>query len=151
SVLGVLVVRGLYQNLVGPLPEWFPAPNGDEEMPLGKVLSLCLLLVPFVLAGAVLIWVALAHAIGRIEVIIDRHVARIRTGFGAFNWTRRFDPRKVESVVISYQDSRNNYQELIEVRADRNVRFGTMLTVVRRKWLCDVLQARLLHRDAIRE
>lgn len=152
SVLAVIVVRGLYQNLVGPLPEWFPAPNGDEEMPLGKVLSLFLLLVPFVLAGAVLIWVTFSYAIGRIEVTIDRHSARIRTGFGAFNWTRKFDPRKVERVLISYQYGGNdNYQELIEVQADRNVRFGTMLAVLRRKWLCDVLQARLLHRDAIRK
>ncbi len=152
SVFVLSAMAGLYQNLVGPIPEWFPAPNIDDEMSLGMVLFLCLFLVPFVLVGAFLIAAVCSFAFGRVEVTIDRHAARVRTGVGPFNWTSRFDPNKVDRVeagLTSWQ-SNDQHQEVIVIHSDRTVKFGSMLTETRRDWLRDVLRAKLLRHDAHR-
>jgi hypothetical protein len=152
SVFVVIAMVGLYQNLIGPFPQWFPAPEFDDQMPLGMALFLCLFLMPFVLIGAIMIGAVFSYAFGRVQVTIDRHAAQVRTGFGLLNWTQRFDPNEVDRVEagLTRWKSNDNHQEQIEIHADRTVKFGTMLTEARRDWLRDVLRAKLLRRDGNR-
>lgn len=145
-VLGALT--SLYQNLIGPLPKWVP--TLDDAMPLGMALFMCVFLIPFVLIGAAMIFAVFSYACGRVEITIDRHEAKVRTGCGPFNWTQRFDPNQVEEVDLGLTRWKSNdqHQEQIEIHADRTVKFGSMLSEERREWLCEVLRAKLLRRDA---
>lgn len=148
SVFVLVALAGLYQNLAGPLPAWFPAPDFDDSMSLGMTLFLCIFLIPFVLIGMAMMGAVLIYAFGRVEVTIDRHAAQVRTGAGPFNWTGRFDPNKVERVEagLSSWETNGRRQELIVIHADRTVKFGTMLTDIRRMWLRDFLRGKLLRR-----
>src|SRR5690606_4177561 len=120
----------------------------DDKMPLSMALFMCVFLIPFVLIGAAMIAAVFSYAFGRVEITIDRHEAKVRTGFGPFNWTQRFDPGEVEEVELGFSrwKSNDNHQEQIEIHADRTVKFGSMLSEVRREWLCDVLRGKLQRR-----
>jgi hypothetical protein len=150
SIFLLKALTSLYHNLIGPLPDWVPT-LGDA-VPLGTALLFCLFLIPFVLIGAAMIFAIFCYAWGRIEITVDRHEAKVRTGFGPFNWTQRFDPDQVEEVDLGFSRwaSNGQHQEQIEIHADRKVNFGSMLSEERREWLYEVLRAKLLRRDPVR-
>lgn len=158
SVFVLIALAGLYTNFIGPLPEWFPAPTGTQNkngnigpgMPLGMNLFLCVFLIPFVTIGLIMFLAFLTCVVGRIEVLLDGPIGRVRTGFGPFNWTRRFDPTRVKRVIqgqTSYEEN-GRTKAVIQIDADRTVKFGSMLEDGRRAWMMGALHLLLVAKGA---
>ena len=80
------------------------------------------------------------------EVVVTGTDGRVRTGFGPFNWTRRFDPSRVKRVVIAQTSYEQNGQRkpLIQIEADRTIKFGSLLPDERRAWMLGVLHLQLV-------
>lgn len=145
SVFLLIAIAGLYTNLVGPLPNWFPAPgmkNGKPElnggpMDLGTTLFLCIFLIPFVAIGIGIVAAAVLNLLGKVEVIIDEFDSYVATGVGFLKWKKRFDPREVKAVAFGARAWQNEGESntLIEISADRSVKFGSMLQSDRLEWL----------------
>jgi hypothetical protein len=153
SVFVLIAISGLYTHFVGPLPHWFPAPgetgkkgNIGPDMPLGMTWFLCIFLIPFVTIGLIMIATFLTCVFGRVEIITEGPVGRVRTGFGPFKWARRFDPtqvRRVSQSLSSWQQN-NESKPVVQIDADRVVKFGSMLEDRRREWVIAVLHAALI-------
>ncbi len=156
SVFVLIAVAGLYSNLIGPLPNWFPAPgveNGqpmmnDKPMNLGVTLFLCVFLIPFVTVGTGMVVAALLSLSGRIDVVIDGNRSYVATGFRILRWKRKFDAKHVQQISLCNRkwqsDEGDNRQ--IELVADRTIKFGSMLSEIRMEWLLAVLKEILLKR-----
>ncbi len=146
SVFVLIALAGLYTNLVGPLPAWFPAPNMDHPMPLGMTLFLCVFLLPFITIGASLLAAALLYAAGKIEVRIGDHEALVRTGIAFLAWSRRFDPTEVRRVDVGTTSWETNGRpgRTVVIEADRHVKFGSLLTDERREWMRAILHVLLV-------
>lgn len=149
SVFVLIAFAGLYTNLFGPLPAWFPAPTTNQSsgsMSLGMSLFLCVFLTPFVLVGLT-VFVSLLFALaGSTVVSIGAAGGRISSGVGPLRWTRRFEPASVERVVIglSKYEVNGNKKPLIELRTNaKPIRFGSGLDEEKLKWLCAALDASL--------
>jgi hypothetical protein len=153
SVFLLIAAAGVYTNVIGPLPTWFPTPtnnNGNNsEMGPGMTIFLCLFLTPFVVVGMGLFMVFLMSAIGRVEVAVTGSDGRVRTGFGPFNWTRRFDASMVKRVIAGQTAYSENGQTkpLIRIEADRTVKFGSTVPDERRDWMCAVLHVLLVTKN----
>ncbi|WP_166821909.1 hypothetical protein [Thalassoroseus pseudoceratinae] len=154
SVFVLVALAGLYSNLIGPVPEWFPAPgveNGqpimnDEAMGLGTTLFLCVFLIPFVTIGIGIIWSALLSLIGRVDVVCDGSRSHVATGIPIISWKRRFNAKQVREVVQSRTRWQSNEGENREIKivADQTIKFGAMLSESRMEWMCVVLKEILL-------
>lgn len=154
SVFVLLAVAGLYTNLIGPLPAWFPAPglkDGKPEMKfgpmdLGMTLFLCVFLIPFVTVGILMAGMALMNIIGKVEVVIDELDSCIATGVGFVKWKRRFDPLQVRAIEFGSPawQSEGGSNRLIELTANRTIKFGSLLQTDRMEWLRAVLKELLL-------
>lgn len=146
SVFVLIALAGLYTNLVGPLPAWFPAPNMDDPMPLGMTLFLCIFLLPFITIGASLLAAALLYTAGKIEVRIGDHEALVRTGIAFLAWSRRFDPTEVRRVDVGTTSWETNGRpgRTVVIEADRHVKFGSLLTDERREWMRAILHVLLV-------
>jgi hypothetical protein len=110
-------------------------------MQLGEVFFLCIFLIPFVLIGLAMFLGVITSLVGRIEVMLNGDDGVIRSGFGPINWTRRFEASKVKKVakgITSYQTNGRS-KPLIQIDADRTIKFGSMLPDERRTWMTDVL------------
>jgi hypothetical protein len=157
SVFVLIAIAGLYTNLIGPLPNWFPAPglkDGKPEMnggpmDLGMTLFLCVFLIPFVTIGIGMVVAAIINLIGKVEVVIDEFDSYVATGFGVFQWKKRFDPREVKAVDFGTTpwQSEGGANRLIEIVANRSVKFGSLLQPDRMAWLRAVLREILLPKD----
>jgi hypothetical protein len=152
SIFVLIALAGLYANLVGPLPKWFPAPELEPSMPLGMTLFLCLFLTPFVAVGSVLAGALLLNAAGKIEVSIADDEASVRTGVGFLVWRRRFDPAKVRGVSLGVTSWQTNGQpsQVIVIEADRTVKFGSLLQEERREWVQAILHQLLIENTSNR-
>jgi hypothetical protein len=160
SIFVLIAIAGLYTNLIGPLPAWFPAPGlkdgkpemNGEPMGLGMTLFLCVFLIPFVTVGIGMIGVALLNLIGKVEVVIDELDSYVATCAGGFRWIRRFDPYRVRAVSFGTTawQSEGGPNRLIELSADRTIRFGSLLQADRMEWLRVVLKELLLNPNANR-
>ena len=150
SVFVLIALSGLYANLVGPLPAWFPAPQDDAPMTLGMTLFLCLFLVPFVTVGSVMIGAVFLNAFGRVEVRINEGDACVNTGIGWLVWRRRFDPNQVRSVGegLTSWETNDRRSPLIVIEADRTIKFGSLLENSRREWLRAMLHELLTKAQA---
>ena len=152
SVFVLVAFAGLYTNLNGLLPAWFPAPtNGQSSAPmsLGMSLFLCVFLTPFVLVGVTVFVSMLIALAGSTIVSIGAAGGRISTGVGPFRWTRRFEPVSVERVVIgrSKHEVNGKNKPLIELQTDgKPIRFGSGLDEEKLKWLSAALDAALSNR-----
>jgi hypothetical protein len=115
-------------------------------MSMGETLFLCLFLTPFILIGLTFICAFITSLIGRIEVTLDAAQGRVRTGFGPFNWTRRFDPSQAKRVAGGRTDYKVNDQNkpTIVIEADRTIKFGSTLPDHRREWLLAALHQFLI-------
>lgn len=141
SLFVLVAATGLYTNLIGPLPNWFPTPEIDDSMSLGTTLFMCLFLTPFVVAGSVMLGAVLLYGGGKLEVAIGSSGGAVRTGIGFLIWCRRFDPLQVQSVGIgatSWQ-TEDRPNELIVIEADRKIKCGSLLPEERREWLQVIL------------
>lgn len=151
SVFVLIALAGLYTNLIGPLPGWFPAPDLDN-LDTGMTLFLCIFLIPFVAIGTFLIITVLLSMAGKVEVVLRDREGMVRTGIGPLTWRRRFDPTQVHRVRIERtlgQKKRQPTEEIV-LEADRTIKFGSMLRDDRREWLQTVLQELLTNSKADR-
>ncbi len=151
SVFVLVAIAGLWTNLVGPIPDYFPAPDMDgDPMSLGMTLFLCVFLTPFVVIGSGMIAMVFLSLLGRVDVRISGERGSVFTGVGFLGWTRRFTPSKVTRVDIGETAWKQNDQAkpIIKVEADDTVKFGSQLTEVRRNWLRSVLHVLLLTPDS---
>ena len=156
SIFLLLTAAGLYSNLIGPLPVWFPAPGLVDGKPqinggpmgLSEALFLCVFLTPFVIVGIGTAGAALVCLLGKVEVVIEEHDSYVATGVGVMKWKTRFDPHQIGEVKFTTSDcqSDGDSSRSIEITADRAVRFGSSLPPERKKWVWAVLK--ILSRNA---
>ena len=79
SVFVLIALSGLYANLIGPVPAWFPAPTMDDgPMGLGMTIFLCLFLTPFVTIGMIMFGAVLDLLMGGEKKKSEK--ARLRKG-----------------------------------------------------------------------
>jgi hypothetical protein len=137
SIFVLIAIAGLWKNLVGPIPAWFPAPQMQNAMGLGETLFLCIFLLPFVGIGSVLLAALVLSAAGKVEVSVGADQADASTGLGFLVWRRRFDPTKVRLVTIGKTgwESNDQAQPVIVIEANRTIKFGGLLTEERREWM----------------
>ncbi|HMO13640.1 MAG TPA: hypothetical protein PKD64_04250 [Pirellulaceae bacterium] len=155
SIFVLIAVAGLYTNLVGPLPEWFPSPVGSEagkveaegSLPgLGMTLFLCVFLIPFVLVGMFMVWTALFCLFGITKVSLDALESYVSTGIGFLSWKRRFDANQVREILITepISHSEGRSTKVVEIRADKTIKFGSGLSAEKQAWTVAVMNAMLL-------
>jgi len=147
SVFVLLAIAGLWSNLIGPMPDYFPAPEvNDKPMSLGMAIFLWIFLTPFIVLGAGMIFSIFLYLAGRVDVRVSEYHASARTSVGPFRWTKRFDPNAVTKVTIgeTFWRSNDSANPLIQIDADDTIKFGSSLSEVRRDWLRAVLQVLLL-------
>ena len=85
----------------------------------------------------VMIGAVLMNACGKVEVEISNETAEVRTGIGFCVWRRHFAPTqcvRVSSGITPWQ-SNGRHSQLIEIEADRTLKFGSLLRDERREWL----------------
>jgi hypothetical protein len=151
SVFLSIAIAGLWANLVGPIPGWFPMPGGvrqgrpimnDAPMNLGTTLFLCLFLIPFVTVGTGLVLGAMFSLLGRVKVVIDQVESYVSTGIGFLSWKNRFDPMGIDSVKFSNSsgDGESAPKSSIQLVGEDTIEFGSTLPSHRRQWLAACLQ-----------
>ncbi len=154
SVFVLIATAGLWTNLVGPIPAWFPAPSATNGpggsnnsigigMPLGMALFLCVFLIPFVAIGLGVLCAALVAMAGRVVVRLRGPEGVVFTGIGPIGWRRRFDASRVKAVkfVESAAERNGQRRKLIGIETEqRTIKFGSVLTDQRRAWLAGALK-----------
>jgi len=143
SVFVLLALAATLRHLDIHLPEWFPAPKMDGgPMGVGMTIFLWIFLTPFITVGLVMIGVFLSALAGRTEVQIGRGEASVFSGIGPLGYRRQFDPRSVKDVQIddrqwrdSDGDRRRKTNIVIETGEGKRIKFGSMLTDERRKFV----------------
>lgn len=155
SVFVLVAFAGLYTNLIGPLPQWFPAPTGNGSksgsgsgigMPLGMAIFLCIFLIPFVTVGLIMIGSWFTCIAGDVRVVLQGATGAVSTGVGPIRWTRRFDASAVKRVGRSQTSWKQNDQSkpVIEIQADRTIKFGSVLSDERREWMIRTVRPLLM-------
>lgn len=157
SIFLMIAFAGLYSNLVGPLPTWFPGANANVQvngttttaatMPLGMVIFLLIFLIPFVLIGIGTAIAALMGFVGKLELTIRGNDVTLFTGIGPLGWKRRFSADAIRDIRITETPAKHDSTptKQIEIRTDTTIAFGTLLTEPRRRWLAGVLRRLLVH------
>jgi hypothetical protein len=148
SVFVVLAIAGTLRNLHLPTPVWFPAPklNGDDMSP-GMTTFLWLFLTPFIAVGLLVTGGCLTGLFGRTEVRLENMRATVFTGVGSLGWKRTFDASQVKDVRLYERrndEGRNSVSILVETRAGKQVKLGSMLTNERRQFVLGALRRNLL-------
>jgi hypothetical protein len=152
SVFVVFAIGGLYTNLVGPLPRWFPTPSSGHgshagsPIPLGMAIFMMLFMTPFILIGLAMLMAFFTALAGEVRVLIEGARGAVRTGVGPFGWTTRFDASQVKSVRrdLTRWQQNGKSKPLIEIDADRKIRFGSVLPDERRDWMIATLRPLLV-------
>lgn len=151
-----IAAGGLYANLVGPLPSWYPMSNSTVKsgststtvaaMPLGMAIFLALFITPFVLIGLGTAAAAVLGLFGRVQVTLRGQEATVFTGVGHIGWNRRFAADTVRDVRIKESGSSTNNKpnKHIVIDADKTVKVGVLLSDARLRWLAGVLRRVLL-------
>ncbi len=142
SIFVLGVVGALYVYFFGELPHWFPGESPEIPGSIVVILGLALFLLPFIIAGIAVGWLALLCLFGRIDVHVGPYEASIRTGIGWLGRTKRFDPATVKHVALELHEGK---EHAIRIEADRDITFGSQLTRERRDWLRAVLLRLLVH------
>lgn len=158
SVFVLVAAAGLYANLVGAVPEWFPAPGvedgqpimNDAPMGMGMTLFLCIFLLPFVTIGAILIAAVLVNLAGKVDVSINGPDSYVATGIAFLRWKRRFDSREIHAVNLATRmwQSEGEYKPVIELSGHRSIRFGSMMSEEKMEWTRTVLKELILNPDS---
>jgi hypothetical protein len=148
SVFVCLALSGTLHVLDVPRPEWFPAPNlNDEEMGVGMMLFLWLFLTPFITIGVAVAAICLNCLFGRTEVRVSGTQGIVFTGIGPLGWRRRFDASQLKSVQIdgtrSSKGQRTDYI-LMQMREGKQIKFGSQLSSERRQFFLGALRKTVL-------
>lgn len=152
SVFVALAAAGLWANIIGPPPSWFPAPNmNGGPMSLGMTLFLCVFLLPFLFVGAMMAACTMVAIAGKVEVRLRGPDGIVFTGVGPIGWKRRFDADHVAAVHLTDADIEENGKKkraiAIDVAPDhggKTIKFASLLPDQRRLWLGGVLKTMLL-------
>lgn len=152
SIFVLIAIAGTLKNLHVPVPAWFPSPDmNGSPMSAGMTIFLWIFLTPFIVIGSGRIGAFLLTAVGRTEVQVDRNGSSVFTGIGLLGYRRRFMASEVSDVRIDerqWRDSDGDSQRrtciVIETRSGRIIRFGSMLTAERRKFMAAVLRRALV-------
>ena len=148
SVFLCVALAGTLRNLGLPLPHWFPAPDiNGSPMSVGMTIFLWLFLTPFILVGLFMIGAFLSCIAGRTEIRINNSEGVVFTGIGALGYRRRFASSAVKEVRVDTRAWRDNDGDrqrktfvVIETREGKLVKFGSMLTEERRKFVAGALR-----------
>jgi hypothetical protein len=148
SVFVLVALAGTLRHLGITLPHWFPAPNmNGSPMSVGMTIFLWIFLTPFIVIGLVMIGVFVSCLAGRTEVRIRNAEGVVFAGIGSLGYRRRFDASAVKDVRIDdkqWRDSDGGRQHktyiIIETRECKLVKFGSMLTEERRKFLAGAVR-----------
>lgn len=148
SVFVAVAVSGLWANLIGKPPHWFPAPNmNGGPMSLGMTIFLCIFLLPFLLIGSVMAACTLVTIAGKVEVRLRGPDGVVFTGVGPFGWKRRFNADSVEAILLTDADIEENGKKKRAIAIETNkktLKFASLLPDRRRLWLGGVLKTMLL-------
>jgi len=152
SIFVLLAIAGTLNNLHVPVPAWFPSPDmNGSPMSAGMTVFMWIFLTPFIVIGSVMIGAFLMTVGGRTEVQVDRNESSVFTGIGLLGYRRHFMASEILDVRMddrqwrdSDGDSHRKTSIVIETRAGRVIRFGSMLTAERRKFMAAVLRRPLV-------
>lgn len=152
SIFVLVAIAGTLHNLHVRLPRWFPAPDMNESpMSPGMNVFLWLFLTPFIAIGLGMLGAFLMSLAGRTDVRIDHDAGEVFTGIGPLGYRRRFSATAVSHVRVEDRhwrdndgDYRNKTAIVIETREGKRIRFGTLLTDERRKFVAAVIRKALL-------
>ena len=150
SVFVLIAIAGTLRNLHVTVPTWFPTPDNMNGS-VGTTLFLWIFLTPFILIGASMIGAFFLSVGGRTEVRADPTGGTVFTGVGPIGYRRRFMPSHVSDVRIEdrlWRDSDGDRQQktniIIETKEGKLIRFGSMLSNERRRFLAALLHKFLL-------
>lgn len=152
SVFVLFAIAGTLRNLHITLPHWFPVPDmNGSPMSVGMTIFLWIFLTPFIVIGLAMIGAFLSSLGGRTEVRMHNSEGTVFAGIGPLGWRRRFDASTINDVRIDdrqWRDSDGDRQRktaiVIETRAGKLIKFGTMLTEERRKFLAAAVRKTLM-------
>lgn len=144
SVFVCVAIASTLHHVLGHVPSWFPMPGKPTDIPLGVLLFMWLFLTPFMLIGLVLFASFLLSVAGRVRVSVREDEGRIFTGVGSVGYTQRFDASSVRHVTVERKqwrdsDGDSRSQTYVCIKADRDVKFGSMIPDVRRRYLAGIL------------
>lgn len=145
----IIMLAGFYKQLGGTIPDWAkdsPLEAGNT-MSLGMCFFLLLFLTPFVLIGAATIVITLVTMLGDVKVRLRNDQASVSTGIGPLRWTNRFKASEVRDVHMGRTkwQQNNQHKPLIVIEASTDVRFGSVLSDRRMRWLCSASKLLLLY------
>jgi hypothetical protein len=148
SVFVLLAISGTLANLGVHTPEWFPAPkmNGGP-MSIGMTIFLWIFLTPFIAIGAAMLAGFVSSLGGRTEIRLRDPSGIIFSGIGPVGRTKRFLLADVSDVRLLDQtwrdsdgDSRNKKTIILERKDGKQIKFGSMLTDDRKKFVAAALR-----------
>jgi len=147
SIFVLIVTGATLRNMHIPLPVWFPSPEmNGAPMSIGMTIFMWLFLSPFIAIGMMMIGSFLLSIGGRTEIRIYQGKGVVFTGIGPLGYRRRFMVSEVSDVRIeeSYGENQTKTNVIIETREGRIIKFGSMLTEERRRFLGAVLHKTLV-------
>ena len=152
SVFVLIAIAGTLKNFGIALPTWFPSPDmNGSPMSVGMTLFLWIFLTPFIVIGTSMIGAFFLSIWGRTEVQAGPTGGTVFTGVGPLGYRRRFIPSHVSDVRIEdrlWRDSDGDRQQktniIIETKEGKLIRFGSMLSNERRRFLAALLRKFLL-------
>ncbi len=152
SIFVLIAIAGTLHNLKVALPTWFPSPEmNGSPMSLGMNLFLWIFLTPFIVIGTSMIGAFFLSVWGKTEVRADPTGGTVFTGVGPLGYRRRFMTTHVSDVRIEdkqWRDSDGDRQQkiciIIETQEGKLIRFGSMLSNERRRFLAALLRKFLL-------
>lgn len=152
SIFVVIMLAGFYKNLGGTIPDWAKGSPVDagNNMSMGMCIFLLLFLTPFLLVGAATAVLTLVNIAGDVCIRIRGEQASASTGIGFLRWTSRFKTSRVRAVHIGKTEWKQNHRHkpLIVIEADNPVRFASILSQHRMRWLASASRLVLLDLDA---
>jgi hypothetical protein len=151
SVFVTFALASTLRLLGFALPAWIPASrmNGGP-MGWGITLFLWVFLLPFIGVGLAMIAACVSSLAGRTEVRLDNNEAVVLSGIGRLGSRRRFarsDATGIRLDIKQWRDSdgdrHRNANIVIELREGKPVKFGSMLTDARRRFVASAVRRSL--------
>jgi hypothetical protein len=152
SVFVLLAAASTLRHMGVVLPASFPAPTSKGAfLPVGMTIFLWIFLTPFIAIGLAMIAAFLSSLVGQTELRVQGGDAALFTGFGPVGLRKHFKVSDVKSVRIedkrwrdSDGDSRRNTHIIIEKQDGKPLKFGSMLSEERRKFLAGAVRKTLV-------
>jgi hypothetical protein len=119
--------------------------NGGP-MSVGMTVFLWLFLTPFIVVGVGMAGAFLMCLAGRTEVRIRSNESEVWTGIGPIGYRRRFETEAFKAVRVTEAHWRDNdsgrskEEILIETHAGKQIRFGSMLSAERRRFVAAAVE-----------